>query len=128
MRAIWKMAGKRMCVTRNPNSYKLPLKFKSEMARQREEAMRERWERSVLRCEELQGLLGASQSRVVNLQAELDQLRNGQRERDRERERAEERQMCENIRATLAEENEKLRKQLAEARIEIDRLRERIAK
>jgi cell shape-determining protein MreC len=59
---------------------------------------------------------------------DLDRLRNGQRERERERERAEERQMHENIRATLAEENEKLRKQLAEARAENDKLRERIAK
>lgn len=113
----------------------------SSLAQQKErdlrtmlESTREKWEAAEHKCErlqdelkELRGRFGVLGSEVVTLRALTGATQEtfSAAEAQKKREWEEERQMCENIRASLADDNEKLRKQLADALFQLGLLKEK---
>lgn len=110
----------------------------SSLAQQKErdlrtmlESTREKWEAAEHKCErlqdelkELRGRFGVLGSEVVTLRALTGETFSAADAR-KKREWEEERQMCENIRASLADDNERLRKQLADALFQLGLLKEK---
>lgn len=88
-----------------------------ERLRERLEEATEKWKRAENTCKCLSDALDELRGQFCRLEAEVNFNREikDNVEAQKEREREEERQMCENIRVTLAEENENLRKRLADA-------------